>query len=137
MSDDLISSMYVSASGMRSQGVRMRLSSENLANSESTSETPGGDPYRRRIVTFQNTLDRTLNIERVRVRDIVNDDSSFPIEYDPSHPSADENGYVKMPNVNTLIELMDLKEANRSYEANLSAIQMARSMLGKTIEILR
>lgn len=137
MSDDLISSMYVSASGMRTQGVRMRLSSENLANAESTSETPGGDPYKRRMVTFQNTLDRTLNIEKVRVRDIINDNSQFPIEYDPSHPSADENGYVKMPNVNSLVELMDLKEATRSYEANLSAIQMARSMLGKTIEILR
>ena len=115
----------------------MRLSSENLANAESTSETPGGDPYKRRMVTFQNTLDRTLNIEKVRVRDIINDNSQFPIEYDPSHPSADENGYVKMPNVNSLVELMDLKEATRSYEANLSAIQMARSMLGKTIEILR
>ena len=137
MSDDLISSMYIGASGLRSQSSRMRLITENLANAESTADTPGGDPYRRRVLTFENTLDRALNVQRVRVRDIVDDPTAFPIEYDPSHPAADENGYVKLPNVNSLVELMDMREANRSYEANLSAIQMARSMIGRTLEILR
>ena len=115
----------------------MRLISENLANAESTSELPGGDPYKRRVLTFQNVLDRELNIKRVKVRDIVDDNTAFPLEYNPSHPSADENGYVKMPNVNSLVEMMDMREANRSYEANISAIQIARSMLARSLEILR
>ncbi|CAO3431117.1 flagellar basal body rod protein FlgC [Azospirillum doebereinerae] len=134
---DLYQSMAVSASGMKAQGTRLKVISENLANANTTAETPGDLPYRRKVVTFQNVLDRTMDVEKVRVAKVDVDKGDFQRRYDPSHPSADADGYVLLPNVSSVIEAMDMREAQRSYEANLSAIDTARQMLTRTIDILR
>lgn len=134
---DLDKSMNISAAGMRSQGTRLRVIAENIANSDSTAQTPGGEPYRRKLVTFENELDRAIGVETVRVDSIVADRSSFGRRYEPGHPAADEDGYVLTPNVNSLMEISDMREAQRSYEANLKAVEAARAMLQKTIDILR
>ena len=134
---DLYKSMAVSAAGMKVQGTRLKVIAENLANANTTAETPGDLPYRRKVVTFQNALDRQAGIETVRVAKIDVDKKDFERRYDPTHPSADADGYVLMPNVNTVVEAMDMREAQRTYEANLSAIDSARQMLSRTIDILR
>ncbi len=134
---DLIKALKVSASGMQAQGTRLRIISENVANANSTAQTPGGEPYRRRLVTFDNELNRALGVETVRVSRISDDTSDFTRRYQPGHPAADAEGYVLMPNVNALIEMADMREAQRSYEANLKVIQAARSMVQGTIDILR
>lgn len=134
---DLYQSMAVSASGMKAQGARLKVISENLANANTTAETPGDLPYRRKVVTFQNVLDRTMDVQKVGVAKIDVDKGDFQRRYDPSHPSADADGYVLLPNVNSVVEAMDMREAQRSYEANLSAIDTARQMLTRTIDILR
>ena len=134
---DLEQSLDIAAAGMRAQGLRLRVISENLANSNSTSQVPGGEPYRRKLVTFANQLDRELGINTVQVQGIVTDSSDFRRRHQPSHPAAGADGYVLMPNVNSLIEMADMREAQRSYEANLKTIQAARRMLSQTIEILR
>ncbi len=134
---DLYQSMAVSASGMKAQGTRLKVISENLANANTTAETPGDLPYRRKVVTFQNVLDRTMDVQKVGVAKIDVDKGDFQRRYDPSHPSADADGYVLLPNVNSVVEAMDMREAQRSYEANLSAIDTARQMLTRTIDIIR
>jgi len=134
---DLDKSLNISAAGMRAQGTRLRVISENIANANSTAQTPGGEPYRRKVATFNNELDSALGIETVRVDSIVADRSAFSRRFEPGHPAADEEGYVLMPNVNSLMEMADLREAQRSYEANLKAIESSRAMLQKTIDILR
>lgn len=134
---ELYNAMAISSSGMKAQSMRMRVISENLANSETTADRPGADPYRRKTITFKEELDRTQGIDKLAVKDIKRDQSDFKLKYDPSHPAADKNGYVKLPNVNPLIETMDMREANRSYEANLSSIELSRGMLMKTIDMLR
>ncbi len=134
---DLERSMRIAASGMKAQSARLRVTAENLANAESTSRTPGGDPYRRKTISFADRLDRALGAELVEVNRYGVDNTAFPLRYDPSHPAADEKGYVKEPNVNPLVELMDMREAQRSYEANLNAQQQARAMLQKTLDLLR
>ncbi|BAI71845.1 flagellar basal-body rod protein [Azospirillum sp. B510] len=134
---DLYKSMAVSASGMKAQGTRLKVISENLANASTTAETPGDLPYRRKTVVFKNELDRAMDVDKVRVAKVDVDKSDFQRRYDPSHPSADADGYVLMPNVNSVVEAMDMREAQRSYEANLSAIDTARQMLTRTIDILR
>ncbi|OUS17051.1 flagellar basal body rod protein FlgC [Rhodospirillales bacterium 47_12_T64] len=134
---DLYKSMQVSASGMRAQGTRLRVISENIANADSLSQEAGGAPYRRKMVSFGNELNRELGVEKVVVQDILTDKSNFKREYLPGHPAADEEGYILRPNVNTLIEMTDMREAQRSFEANLQAIQASKSMLQKTLEILQ
>lgn len=134
---DLYKSMAASAAGMKVQGARLKVISENLANSNTTAETPGDLPYRRKTITFTNELDRKLGVSTVKVAKIGVDKSDFQRRYDPSHPSADTDGYVLLPNVSTLVEAMDMREAQRSYEANLSAIDTARQMLTRTLELLR
>lgn len=134
---DLLKAMTLAAKGMQAQGVRMRVISENMANAETTSKTPGGDPYRRQLVTFKNELNRTDNLREVSVDKIMGDRADFITQYNPSHPSADKAGYVKMPNVNSLIEMMDMREAQRSYEANLGVIEVSRAMLMRTIDLIR
>ncbi len=129
--------MDIAASGMRSQGMRMRIISENIANATTTSEVSGGDPYRRQMVSFKNVMDRAEGYSKVHIDEVMKDDSEFVMKLDPSHPAADENGYVKMPNVNPLIEMMDMREAQRTYEANLGIIDMSRNMLMRTIDLLR
>lgn len=134
---NLFSSMRISADALRAQGTRLRVISENLANSESTGQTPEDLPYRRRVVTFQNVLDRTMGGDTVRIGSIEEDPSNFSRRYEPGHPSADEEGYVLFPNVNSLVEMMDMRQAQRSYEANLNVIESARSMISRTLELLR
>jgi flagellar basal-body rod protein FlgC len=132
-----LSALKVAAAGMHVQAARLRVVAENLANAESTARTPGDNPYRRQTVSFENVLDRELGVQLVGVRRYGVDRSAFPLRHDPGHPAADGDGYVKLPNVNPLIELMDMREAQRSYEANLNALQLARSMIGRTLDILR
>ena len=134
---DLSDAMHVAAAGMRVQATRMRVVAQNLANAESTALRPGGTPYRRQTITFANTLDRALGIERVTVARIGTDPSPFGKELDPAHPAADADGYVLLPNVNPLLEMTDLREAQRSFEANLDAMSLARSMLQQTLDLLR
>lgn len=134
---DLFASLSISASGMKAQGTRLRIISENIANADSTASEPGGDPYRRKVVTFANELDRSLGATTVRVNRVTFDPTEFGTRFDPAHPAANAEGYVTTPNVNTLIELTDMREAQRSYEANLRAQQTARSMLEQTVSLLR
>jgi flagellar basal-body rod protein FlgC len=134
---DLMESLMISAAGMRVQGQRLRVVAENIANADSVSEVPGGDPYRRKTISFKNALDRELGMETVQVGKIGVDPSDFRMKYDPGNPAADEKGYVKLPNVNSLIEMSDMREAQRSYEANLRAIEVARTMLQRTIDLIR
>lgn len=133
---DISKILDVSASGMRAQGERMRVIAENMANANSTAREPGGEPYRRKVVTFRSVLDRELSIERVEVDRIIGDRRPFNRRFDPGHPAADASGYVLTPNVNTLIEMVDMREAQRSYEANLSMVAVAKDMLRRTIELL-
>jgi flagellar basal-body rod protein FlgC len=134
---DLMESLMISAAGMRAQGQRLRVVAENLANADSVSEVPGGDPYRRKTISFKNQLDRELGLETVQVQKVGEDPSDFRLKYDPGNPAADAKGYVKLPNVNSLIEMTDMREAQRSYEANLRAIEVARNMLQRTIDLIR
>jgi flagellar basal-body rod protein FlgC len=134
---DLMDSLAISAAGMRVQGERLRVISENIANADSVSEVPGGDPYRRKTITFQNELDRQAGLDLVKVSKVGLDPSEFTRKYDPNNPAADKTGYVKLPNVNALIEMSDMREAQRSYEANLKVVEVARGMLQRTIDILR
>jgi len=135
--DDLSSSSQIAAKGMKAQATRLRVISENLANANSTSEVPGGEPYRRKLVTFRNQLDKELEADAVKVKRIYNDRSKLPLKYDPTHPGANPQGYVLQPNVNPLIEMMDMREAQRSYEANLNVISTSRQMVAKTLELLK
>ena len=122
---------------MKVQGIRLRVISENLANADSLPTGPGKSPYRRKNIQFQNVLDRELGLNLVKVKKIGVDKSEFNRRFEPAHPAADEKGYVQTPNVKTLIEVMDMREAQRSYEANLTAIRTARSMMRRTIDLLR
>ncbi|WP_099863964.1 flagellar basal body rod protein FlgC [Pararhizobium haloflavum] len=137
MVDPLIASLKIAASGLDAQSTRLRVVSENLANAQSTAELPGGDPYRRKIVGFAAELDRLSGASMVNVNSVEEDTSDFSLEYDPGNKAADENGMVKMPNVNVLIEMADMREANRSYEANLQTIRQARELVSMTIDLLR
>jgi flagellar basal-body rod protein FlgC len=134
---DLFKSMMISASGMRAQSVRMQVISENLANADSTAATPGGDPYRRKTVTFKDHLDQANDVSTVEVGRVGVDQTPFGREYNPGHPAADADGYVKTSNVNSLVELMDMRQAQRSYEANVTAIDTAKAMMMRTIDLLR
>src|SRR5689334_4558944 len=135
--DDLKISSTIASHGMKAQATRLRVISENLANADSTAEKPGMEPYRRKLVTFRNQLDRALEADTVKVRKITNDQSKLQSKYDPTHPRADEKGYVLVPNVNPLVEMMDMREAQRSYEANMNVISTSRQMVAKTLELLK
>jgi flagellar basal-body rod protein FlgC len=134
---DLGTALTISARGMDVQGTRLRVIAENLANQDSTGSTPGADPYRRKTVTFANRLDTAAGVETVRVSKIGRDNGDLPLRYDPSHPAADANGYVKLPNVNSFVEVMDMREAQRSYNANLNVMQATRAMLQRAVEMLK
>lgn len=134
---DFFKSIGIAASGLKAQSGRMRIISENIANAQSTGRNPGEDPYRRHVPTFSSHFDRELRAEKVSLGRMELDQSPFPTKYEPGHPAADNKGYVKMPNVNTLIEVADMREAQRSYEANMNVITSTRAMLGKTLDILR
>jgi flagellar basal-body rod protein FlgC len=134
---DFIKSIAIAASGLRAQAGRMRILSENIANADSTASGPGAEPYRRKIPTFHAELDRSLDAQVVGLGRIARDASDFRVKYEPGHPSADANGNVKYPNVNSLVEITDMREAQRSYEANVSVIAATRRMIQRTIEILK
>ncbi|MDQ6433738.1 flagellar basal body rod protein FlgC [Mesorhizobium sp. LHD-90] len=135
--DALTSALKVAASGLSAQSERLRVVSENLANAQSTGDAPGADPYQRKTITFAAELDRATGGSSVEVLKIGHDETDFPVEFMPGHEAADANGYVKMPNVNVLIEMADMTEANRSYEANLQVIKQARSLISMTIDLMR
>ena len=134
---DLERTMLTSASGMRAQSARMRLIAENIANANSSSTTPGKDPYRRKVMTFAQALDQSSGAKMVEVKKIINDPTPFREKYDPGNPAANGEGYVKLPNVNALIEMVDMKEAQRSYQANLTVIETAKHMISRTVDLLR
>jgi flagellar basal-body rod protein FlgC len=134
---DLSDSLFVSAAGLKVQGARLKVISQNLANADSMATTPGGDPYRRKMVTFRSALDKALGLTTVQLDKVVEDKSEFQKKLDPAHPAADAQGHVKLPNVNALVELADMREAQRTYEANLKAIEASRTMLQRTVDILR
>jgi flagellar basal-body rod protein FlgC len=129
--------METAASAMRAQSIRLRLVSENLANANSTAATPGGTPYQRKTMTFEEVIDKTTGASIVKAGKFDVDRSPFRTEYDPSHPAADASGYVTLPNVTELVEIADMREAERSYEANLAVLGQARTMISKTLDILK
>jgi flagellar basal-body rod protein FlgC len=135
--DPLIASLKVAAAGMGAQSERLRVVSENIANAQSTGDAPGADPYRRKTISFASHLDRALGTSTVETGKISRDPTAFPLEYLPGHQAADAQGYVKMPNVNVLVEMADIREANRSYEANLQIIKQARDLITMTIDLMR
>lgn len=130
-------SLHVSAAGMRAQASRVRIVAENLANADSLPTAPGDAPYRRRVIAFRAVVDETSGARTVDIARVRHDPSPFPTRYDPSHPGANAEGYVAQPNVNTLIEMADMREAQRSYEANLNVVRSAKTMLQETIDVLR
>ena len=134
---DFLKSMAIAASGLRAQAGRMRVISENIANADSTPAKPGADPYRRKILSFSSEVDRELGISKVGIGRIKPDSSDFRLKYEPGHPAADQNGNVKYPNVNPLVEMTDMREAQRSYEANVNLITATRRMIQRTIDILK
>ena len=133
---DLDTSMLVAASGMRAQSSRMRIIAENIANANSAAPAPGADPYRRKIATMNSTFDHELNATVVEAGKPVADNSDFRTKFDPGNPLADKQGYVKLPNVNSLVEIMDMREAQNSYEANVNVLDASKTMLSRTIDLL-
>ena len=135
--DALTAALKVAASGLGAQSERLRVVSENLANAQSTGTSPGADPYRRKTISFVSELDRSSGTSLVSVGSIDRDRSDFPVEFQPGNEAADAKGYVKMPNVNALIEMADMQEANRSYTANLQVVRQARELISMTIDLMR
>lgn len=135
---ELYNAITLSTHGMKAQSTRIRVISENLANSDTAAAQPGENPYTRKTITFKNVMDRTIEANTVEVSKIADDRKRpYPVKYMPDHPGADEYGYVKMPNVDALVEMMDMREAQRSYEANLGVLDQSRSMINRTIDLLR
>jgi flagellar basal-body rod protein FlgC len=134
---DFLSSLKIAASGLHAQNARMMVIAENIANADSAGKTPTDQPYRRRIPTFQAVMDDDAGGETVKIGKVALDMSDFQSRYEPGHPAADARGYVKYPNVDPLVEAMDMREAQRTYEANLNVVTVTRQMLGRTIDILK
>lgn len=134
---DFLKSLITAASGLQAQSGRMRVIAENIANSDSTARNPNEDPYRRQIPTFRAAMDRETDSRVVELGPVRPDRSDFRLRYDPSHPAANAEGYIELPNVNRLVEAMDMRNAQRSYEANLNVVQATRQMMTRTIDILR
>lgn len=135
--NDFLSSLQIAASGLHAQTARMRVIAENLANADSAGKAPGDDPYRRKIPTFKAVFDNESGGTMVQLGRLAYDTSDFETRFEPGHPAADEFGYVRYPNVDPMIEAMDMREAQRTYEANLNVITVSRQMLGRTLDILR
>lgn len=134
---DFLKSMMIAASGLKAQSGRMRVIAENIANAKSTGKRPGEDPYQRKIPTFKAEFDRQMRVNVVELGKIHSDKSEFELRYEPGHPAANAEGYVQLPNVNTLVEAVDMREAQRSYEANLNVVDSTRKMMQRTLDILR
>ena len=137
MSDPLVSTLRIGGSGLQAQSLRLRIIAENMANAHSTGRTPGSDPYSRKVITFESELDDAAAANLVRVAGIERHRAPFRTEHMPGHPAADAQGYVRMPNVDLVVEAADMREANRSYEANLQSIKQARDMINMTLDLLR
>jgi flagellar basal-body rod protein FlgC len=137
MIDPLQASLSIAASGMSANSARLRVTSENIANAQSTGQTPGADPYRRKTISFEDTMDEVSGADVVKVSSIGSDPTPFNLQLDPGNPAADGKGFVKLPNVNLLMEMGDMREANRSYEANLQVIKQSRDLLSMTIGLLK
>ena len=137
MPDPLQTALRIAASGLQAQSMRLRVVSENIANAQSTGRTPGADPYARQTVSFESEMDRTLGANLVEVKSIGVDSTPFKLERDPGNPAADENGMVKMPNVDVLVELADMREANRSYEADLQVAKQSADMLNTAVSLMK
>ena len=137
MTDLLAASMRIAGSGLEAQSARIRVVAENLANAQSSASSPGASPYRRKTISFHQALDQASGGALVKAGTIGRDGSVFPLHHQPSHPAADARGYVKMPNVNPLVELTDMRQANRAYEANLQVITLSKRMMSMTIDLLR
>ncbi len=133
---ELLKMLHISTAGMKVQGDRLRVIAENLANASTTATTPGGEPYRRKLVTFENVLDRALGVTTVRTKGTTVDRSAFGMRHDPGHPAADDQGNVLLPNVNAMLEMADMREALRSYQANLGMIEASKTMVQRTLSIL-
>lgn len=134
---DLVNSLHIAASGMHAQSDRLRIISENIANADSTGTQPGEQPYRRKTISFKNQLDREMGVNLVRTSRYGQDNSEFPMKYEPNNPIADANGYVQYPNVKPMVEMVDMREARRAYEANLNVVEVSKSMLMQTIGMLK
>lgn len=134
---DFLKSISIAASGLRAQAGRMRVISENIANSDSTAQKPGDNPFRRKIPTFRSDIDRSLDARVVGIGPVRTDPTEFRTKYQPGHPAADSNGNIKLPNINPLIEMSDMREAQRSYEANINVIGATRRMIQRTLDILK
>lgn len=134
---DLSRAMKISSAGMKAQGFRLRVISENIANAQSTAPNPGANPYRRKVVFFDQILNKELGMDMVQVRKVDTDPRPFNLRYEPGHPAANADGYVLYPNVNPLIEMTDMREAQRSYEANLNTLNSSREMLQRTLDVIR
>ena len=137
MIDPLQASMRIAGSGLSANSARLRVTSENIANAQSTGTTPGADPYQRKTITFENVLDDVAGGDVVRVADVGTDQAPFTVEHDPGNPAADEKGFVKLPNVNLILEMADMREANRGYEANLQVVKQSRDLITMTIDLLK
>ena len=135
--DALSTALKVAGSGLHAESTRLRIVSENLANAQSTGDTPGADPYQRQLVTFQTQIDRASMGALVDVASVDVDRAAFVQEFDPSHPAANGEGYVKLPNVNPIVEMADMRDANRSYQANLQVLKQARELITMTIDLMR
>ncbi|MFZ4761486.1 MAG: flagellar basal body rod protein FlgC [Alphaproteobacteria bacterium] len=134
---ELNKAMNISANGMRAQSTRLRVISENLANANTAAPTAAENPYRRKVITFSNELDKATGASLVKIKKVDTDKSDFQTRFEPGHPSADASGLVKYPNVNSVVEMVDMREAQRSYEANISSLDIAKTMLTRTIDLLR
>ena len=137
MAADLSTSLQVSAAGMDVQVARIKIIAENLANQNTTGSSSGADAYRRRTITFQNKLDKALGVETVSVKSVGTDKSEEPLRYDPDNPAANKDGYVRTPNVNSFVELMDMRDAEQSYSANLNVASTTRTMLNRTLDLIK
>ena len=137
MSGGLVDAFFIAGAGMRAQGDRLRVVAQNIANVDSTATSPGADPYRRKTITFRNVLDRELGINKIITSSYGTDKSQFKKKYEPGHPAADAQGYVLYPNVESVIELVDMREAQRNYEANLNVIDVSKSMISQTLALLK
>jgi flagellar basal-body rod protein FlgC len=134
---DFFGTMTIASSGLNSQGSRLKVIAENMANAQSTGTSPGAEPYRRKLITFRSVLDRATGTTTVAPGNVTTAGGDFERRYDPTHPAADKDGYIMLPNVNPLMEMMDMREAQQSYQANLNVVDAAKSMLSRTIDLLR
>jgi flagellar basal-body rod protein FlgC len=133
----IVDAVTIAGSGLQAQGDRLRVVAQNIANVDATGNTPGATPYQRKTITFKNVLDKELGVETVKVSGYGVDKTPFKKKYEPGHPAADNQGYVLYPNVENAVELVDMREAQRGYEANVNVIDVSRSMIAQTLSLLK